>query len=1145
MAGSETATEFRSQRLSKPRTKSSRDLLKHIERNRESCSPISVADTYVFDDQITIVNSQSGNRRSRRTSRSRIRELLSGVVPHKSQSGVSFEDEGLKEWGEIRRGRNIRHSEIGGASDELLSSPLASSIQLSHYSNSKLYLPIKTSSSNHATNFSNSTSNSRILLPCDDNNLESKLVAMQIMEKAHADSITAQNHVPPPVDEDMHFDSVVSPIRRRSLYTPGIATRTPNDILRKPPPPKRALSKEDRDYYYNPNLSESSPLGRLAAMDLGNHGRSTPASLEYSHLGGLKPGTLRIMNGTTSPAPIDINPLRMHPFNSELLEHSCSSMDLEKVQRHDQSPRPLGFPFSTNCDLVFPASPLQADQKLEEGDWSQWRDDHFKPDAQSEGVDFNDEQKYEDGFVKQSIPDDASEISSDKKALTHYRYVSANLKDKTLSIAQSYIQELPTSPYADGGSSRQSSITLEHVSYKDPARYNSFDDEGIEISKSRQPVIDVWQSSSDDTKNRHDKGENTEDAIRKLTANAAPRLEATSRIEPAFAIPTDLHSSSNSKETFAAKLTYNTDSGYGSSDSLKSFMASALDDSMRSVNAASSFVSLPNTLRCDPVSETMFWSSQRSAENSLAQPFAMQSHLSSPPLVGGVSQIADHAPSAQLENLNDLNATLQPASASSPRRFAAVRKLQKSRPFSQQAPAQSLFVQSVRKPSQSTIPPVPSEIAARHSERIREFPLLEHTFSSSQDVKRDDGSPAEESIAVPIRFPSPTNTPDRRNSIIRSNLDWPTLKSKKSKSIKRGISSTTSKAQRRKSLGESPAALTNFGTENLGDNPYDIARFAADSRKQRVGHVSHPLIKDNLKPRPKSVIGMRKEVVVEVARSHSRHKRQNHSENCLESSTRLKDGAGAPVRLTRRRSMFADAPHFLPEQVPPIPVMPTKQQIAHWQARKPNSTEIGSNTLPPALQIDRTIENLKSPPQTRRVVVQQSEKKLDALEEWHSMRLCGDQRRKSEGDALIARFQALRVSNTLPPTVHPPIRTKEYIAYRKSCSLDVQNSSDTRIDIAPPHPSRQPPPVPSQENSFTSPQSSAYSGKRVAAATAMFEQSTGRYAGGLSYGYEPGYGLGGSAGTRNKVTTGAGKKSLHSSRGHGIDLADVPIFVSP
>lgn len=1141
MAGSGTATELRSQRLSKPRTKSSRDLLKHVERNRDSYSPISVAGSYVFDDQITIVNSQSGDRRSRRTNRSRIREFLSADVPRKSQSGMSFEGEGLKELREIGRGRNVRDSEIGfGASVELLSSPPASSIQLSHYSNSKLYLPVENLSSSHDSN----CSNSKLLLSYEDNISESTQIAMQIMEKAHTDSIAAQNHIPPSADGDMQVDSVISPIRRRSLYTPGIATRTPNDILRKPPLPKRALSKEDRDYYYNPNLSESSPLGRLATMDIGNHGTSTPASLEYSHLGGLKPGTLRIMNGTTSPAPPEINPLRMHPFKSELVDYGGSFMDLEGVPSHDQSPHSLGDHSSLKNNSIISASPLQADQKPEEGGWSQWRDDDLKPDAQTNRMNFNDEHRYDDGFARQSIPSNASKIPSDERVSTYYKSTFSKIKDHALSIAQSYIQELPTSPYADGGSSSQSSITLDHQPHPEPLRYDSLDDEGIFMSKSTQPITDKCRSFTDNTKNRHDKDENMEDALRKLTANAASESEAIGRMEPSSAISTDIRLSSDGREIFAAKTTYKSDSGYGSSDSLKSFVASAFDDSARSMNAASSFMSLPTTFRCDPIPPTMFWPEQRTAERGAAQTSAIQSDLSAPLLIGGSSEMAEQAPAAQLENMNKSDSTLQPDSASSPRRFAMVRKLQKPRPFSQQAPAHSLFAQSVRKLSQSIIPSVPSEVATRHSERLREFPLLEHTSPSLQDFKRNDSSPTEGAIAVPIRFPSPANTPERKNSVIRSNLDWPTSKSKKSKPIKLGASATTSKAQRRKSFGESPAVLTNFGTETLGDNLYDIARSATGSRSHKLGHISHPLKKDNLKPRPKSVIGMGKEVGVEVARSHSKQKSQSLSKSYLASSTRLQDGGGVPVRLPQRRSMFADASTVpaLPEQVPPMPVMPTKQQIALWQARMSASIPIES-TLPPALQIDRSIENLKFPPQTRRVVLEQYDKKVDALGEWHSMRLGGYQRRKSAGDALIARFQALRISNTFPPTEHPPIRSKGYIAYRKSFSLDVQGPA-ALIDKTPSQPLRQPPPLPSQEASISSPRSSAYSGQQVAAATATFEQIAGRYAGELSYRYGPGHGLGGSAGTRNNTTT-FGRKSVHVSRGYGINSSDMPIFVVP
>lgn len=54
---------------------------------------------------------------------------------------------------------------------------------------------------------------------------------------------------------------------------------------------------------------------------------------------------------------------------------------------------------------------------------------------------------------------------------------------------------------------------------------------------------------------------------------------------------------------------------------------------------------------------------------------------------------------------------------------------------------------------------------------------------------------------------------------------------------------------------------------------------------------------------------------------------------------------------------------------------------------------------------------------------------------------------------------------------------------------------------------------------------------------------SGRYQGGLQYGYEPGCGLGGSAGTR-PARNGASRKSVIVSQGFGLDLSDVPIFVA-
>jgi hypothetical protein len=53
-----------------------------------------------------------------------------------------------------------------------------------------------------------------------------------------------------------------------------------------------------------------------------------------------------------------------------------------------------------------------------------------------------------------------------------------------------------------------------------------------------------------------------------------------------------------------------------------------------------------------------------------------------------------------------------------------------------------------------------------------------------------------------------------------------------------------------------------------------------------------------------------------------------------------------------------------------------------------------------------------------------------------------------------------------------------------------------------------------------------------------------RFSGGLDYGYEPGIGLGGSAGTRNVgKMAGGGRKIFDVSTRYGVDFSDVPIFL--
>lgn len=100
-------------------------------------------------------------------------------------------------------------------------------------------------------------------------------------------------------------------IRRRSLVTPGIATRNPDRSWRQPSTveeegssPSGGTSLPSRHSQW-PLINPSQPVleDTLKLSDLPR--TASPVALDYSHLGGLKKGSLHIVNGTISPAPSD------------------------------------------------------------------------------------------------------------------------------------------------------------------------------------------------------------------------------------------------------------------------------------------------------------------------------------------------------------------------------------------------------------------------------------------------------------------------------------------------------------------------------------------------------------------------------------------------------------------------------------------------------------------------------------------------------------------------------------------------------------------------------------------------------------------------------------------------------------------------
>ena len=616
-------------------------------------SPITSSDMDYFGEQATTVSSQ-GERRSRRKSRSRLRAYLYGSSSHDSSQSLSSDEE-----------EERNNSLVGAArgAKKRLSRTGSSIMQLS--------------SAKASTNYLSSTSTTNLHTSDPE---ESARVAEQIKERARLDKIAAQNHISSPVDEDKHVDSVMAPLRRKSLYTPGIATRQSSDILRKPPPPQSIESQADRDYYYNPAYPATSPLAQLAALNHAENGRDTP-TMDVTHLGGLQLGTLRVTNGRASPVSQDSTSIQRcrpaSPASNALEDFQTASEGSDGEGRATPKRQQLTLATKASCSTV----------------------DLFVPTNQAIANMKQDEQ--EPYSKRSSFP------------------FQESFNDSASATANEYASELGGGPFSHSETPLSKATTTV---------VNHFDDEGVVLSGSQETDLHSLRSMVDNVETVDASSGTREDALSKLSGSSQA-----------------LYSS------ISAKPVPKTDSGYSSNTSLGT--------------------SSHNPISRDPSREPRF---QRSALRSRA--------ISGPreiPLVRskkGVSDVSMEPPSQLRPSFTVIprHALVEPetsvTSPGAPETISNVRasvrspsqvlvnKLQKARPKSlPPPPVNTITVQGYRDLEQVHIPRVPSVIAARHAERLLRFPLLDHTFPSSEHVSASRSSTLTQTYNVPIRFPSPAN----------------------------------------------------------------------------------------------------------------------------------------------------------------------------------------------------------------------------------------------------------------------------------------------------------------------------------------------------------------------------------------------------
>ena len=721
---------------------------------------------------------------------------------------------------------------------------------------------------------------------------------MRIKEKALADVKAALNHVAPPADEDKHPDSLNSPIRRKSLYTPGIATRTPHDILRKPPPPTQLETEADRAYYYNPMYSDRSPLARLASLELSQNGRSTPCDLDRTHLGGLSLGTLRVMNGAASPEPQCESP------NSRPLSSSRSDDDYftasESLRSDHENTAPMPIMSCQNDRRVATrrsGSPLKHERQA--------------PYMEAESTNR--------GPQETSLPRVSPAFSR-----WEHDYVQ---KDSASAMAQDYMSELPDSPF-------KPFTNFDVPPPKADQNYNGF------MKQQPHDILDTMyltlhQDITPYTMNARASQVSLlcHDACDRLYTGDNKELEST--LQPpstSTAISRNTDSAVSNTQSMAGSFGDKADSGYVSDVSGTTFIGptGAFD---RDIEAKFFPGPLPNQDQGGN-------SEQRQQDIAQTRP-TLQDRASTAPQMPLSPRYLKPCTMTENASPGEAQDRAQVRSSSSSWRLSlpvwtGSCKLQKARRSSQPPPTEG---QLSRELSQSHLPLVPPDLATRMSERSLQFPLLERTFISTNIAPRAS-SPNWQSLVAPLRFPSAasqgeerTETDERIDAICRSDLDWPSKKSKKKKEDakkkkeaaageKVNKRATLSKAKRRASEIETVATIADFGTvtESLGKSPYDIAMDIVhpQARNQSPARTLQPYRMSTSMPRAKQTIGMSDEEAAEFARAaNERYRRRSSNFGKPDGliSAKADDTTPTPNRGPRPRSMYAD--------VPPMPVLPS------------------------------------------------------------------------------------------------------------------------------------------------------------------------------------------------------------------------------
>ncbi|KAI9724335.1 MAG: hypothetical protein M1812_000403 [Candelaria pacifica] len=753
--------------------------------------------------------------------------------------------------------------------------------------------------------------------------------------QASIDGLTASNSTSSSQDAEEPDATLASPVRKRSFFTPGIATRVRSrNTLRKAPPLEHTRSQTDKDYYYNPYFPEISPHSQLA--DLGASERrgslysrtAPPSEPTYSHLAGLRQGTLRITNGAASP----VLSLRTEHLDQvapdvekeeEFLTASegRSSEDFESEMALKGLGQREGYPADDSAAVKY-----HTGKRYRHGPSAMAPFDDETPRCENP-------RRFE-SWTQELESDDSDDEPTDTKAKVLMKRRSLSLfefpawsNDRASSMAERYMQELPHRPFSRiGPTDTFGLVDLE------PSNRRSRDDEGIVIGSYRNSLArDSY--SSPPTAMRSEAGTREEAlSILEGTAPSRPQSEVRPVMPSRYTWDAAINVADYGTEN---KHASKADSGYSSKESLNS--------SQNGSQAAQDDDATGKALPQLPHSTT---GSQPVMPRRLAPAVPLQSLANATVIVPGQASKFSAPPKPTKPSVSAaVQVPLEPMTTlavkeTSPSR--SPRKLQKPRRLSQSmVESANITVQACKEIQSSQIPVVPSSVAAKHAERLSKFPALGHTFPTLDHTLSEETLSAAALIDVPLRFPSPSDGnhggDDERAGSQRQQSDKASIRQsqpgdqvQQAKSFRGRSKSRQRSASRHRSASQTAPSPTiaDFGTvtESLGPSPYEIAASSvkATSRNSNVQPLTYSHQGSDALPHAKTMTGMDEEAAANFAKersqSRNRSKAKNFSRPRSVHSEPFDDRGGIPGKLPRPTSLIIfDAP--------PVPSLPAIERV--------------------------------------------------------------------------------------------------------------------------------------------------------------------------------------------------------------------------